>query len=296
MAKEGDEKKAPRRWQEMSVSEQQRVLENLISGGFGSELKARKTFSDHGFDCYAFYFYDTQGPDAGKWREVDIYAHRRDGLTKAAGDFYYHIIAEVKRGYTWIAADIWDPRSLGAGDTTWCREPSWLEEGFERRLFKFNEVDFNAVQGAIGTEDLVAGNASTAIHQYSSSSPAKTKDAWYEAAIKIHKASSSFEYPCMMSGGKRSPDGNVHVIIPLIILEGNLLKVEDGPDGFSLGPQEHIQALLNFRNPDRTERTPLIHVITMDALPAFLERVRIAESKAREATGRLYSKIHSTSE
>lgn len=292
MSKAKDEKKPPKLWKNMHDDERQFIIDNLMSSGFGSELKARQIFSEKGFHSWAFYFFDSQGSNSGKWREVDIIAESKDLLEHIAPvGFHYHIIAEVKRGFTWILADVWGDRFFDTTSSTRCHEPDWLMREWDRRPIVADSPDLHTISNAATGEDLEAAFISTSIHQYT-----KEQDAWYEAAIKVIKATRGFEFPYMGIGDKKHPSVSVHAVVPLVILDGNLLRVVDGSGNLSLEEQDHVQVLLDYRDADLPASRPVIHVVTMDGLGPFLERVRTSEARASEAAKRIYAKTRTDSQ
>src|SRR5688500_4005893 len=119
----------PLSWDDMDEVQRSRLREEIFGGGFGAELAARRIFSDEGFESWAFYYHDRDGVSAGgkggTAREVDISAHIPKGELDSV-NFQYHIIGEVKKGFTWVLGDSWDVEKFDAEGAVTALTPEWL--------------------------------------------------------------------------------------------------------------------------------------------------------------------------
>ena len=261
----------------MPQEEREAILDELKGGGFGAEIKARRIFADEGFDSRAFYFFDKDG---GKTREMDIFAQRKGGVVTTHSDFHYLVIGEVKSGYTWILSDMWDPTKTDVEGAFEGPLPTWFSESPKGE-------DKSILEAACRGSDFIARHISYSIHQRR----VDGQDAWYEAAIKVTKASADTATPSLTINGEVVVPPNFFIIIPLIVLEGNLLAAIDGGNGLEIEPRDHAQVRFMMGGADNRQEDVFIHVVTMEGLPAFLKCIMNAERKASMAANRLYRQV-----
>ncbi len=285
----------PDAWEDMDDEQRKAFTQEVFRGGFGSELKARKIFSDEGFECWAFHYQDNDplpaGGKGGNVREVDIQAHlRREEQT--ARDFEYHVLAEVKKGHTWILGDALHVEKFNAEGATPFSHPSWLlntciaapgDSEIPRGGY-----DAGAVSDALVGLKLLPSHISTSLHQCAGN-PKENTDDWYLAAVKVFKACESFKVPPVLlrRNYKIESDGT-HAIIPVIIFDGNLLSINQrAAGGPSLEPHERALLRFAFGSPGYTHKVIFIHVVSIKGLASFLGRVRTLQEEVAETARRV---------
>ncbi|MDC0720663.1 hypothetical protein [Nannocystis bainbridge] len=282
----------PARWADMADGERLQILNELSEGGFGSELRARKIFANEGFESWAFYYLDRDGANGGTTREVDIFAQRIGGL-KDAREFHHQIVGEVKSGYIWILGDKLPPDMFDPRGTIESELPEW----FDRELAKIpvggahprdTKGDVLALDDAFCGMSLVPQHLSTSIHQHRTD---KAADAWFEAAVKVAKASAEIQPLCVVEGDKKTEVRIFAVVVPLIVLDGNLLAAVDGPDGLKLEPVDHALVRFTVGSAHYPEKDTFVHVVTMDGLPSFLRKVMAAEIDASQRALRFLAAV-----
>ncbi len=275
----------------MDNAEKEVLTKRVFSGGFGSELRVRKIFADEGFDSWTYYYPDKDDPSVGgkggTAREVDILAHVRRGELNA-GDFQYHIIGEVKKGHTWILGDAWPAEIFEASGARCAIRPDWLTN-----TCLVHRGDGEGPRGGPDAGELTEGleglsllptHVSTSIHQLRRKEDDPTD--WYPAAVKLAKACLAFDPPPIrVRRGVIDTMENAHAIVPLVVFDGNILAATRE---LALEPRQHALLRFTFRSPNYPEEEMFIHFVSMQGLPAFLQRVRASEEHLSKVAKRVY--------
>lgn len=274
----------PAAWEDMTPEQQAGFAERIFDGGFGSELKARKIFMDEGFDSWAFYFHDKDimpaGGKGGNIREVDIQAHAtREPMCNR--DFEHHLVGEVKKGHTWILGDALPLEKFNAQGSIPFSHPKWLlntciaapgDSEMPRGGY-----DAGAVNDALVGLALLPDSVSTSLSEHRERGDAD----WYQAAVKVFKACDAFAAPPVyLRRNYEMGSDSAHTIVPLLILDGNLLSVTRGATGdLSLEQRDHALLRFSFGSPGYPGKVMFIHVVSMKGLAPFLRLVRRVEDE-----------------
>ena len=104
---------------------------------------------------------------------------------------------------------------------------------------------------------------------------------WYQAAVKVFKACDAFAVPPVyLRRNYEMGSDSAHTIVPLLILDGNLLSVTRGATGdLSLEQRDHALLRFSFGSPGYTVKVMFIHVVSMKGLAPFLRLVRRVEDE-----------------
>lgn len=260
-------------WEKMSPQRQASVIADVEQGGFGSELRVRQILAEEGFCCRAYYFHDL---DENKTRELDIFAKRRQrNFYRYEPMLQYHVLAEVKSGYTWILGDRIDPEP---GFDRWKRAlnaaPDWYKNNFWESCDGPDSCnEWDRLQEILAGEDLDAERWASSVFQY------KGTDAWYEAAVKVAKAQHDLRRSCRYS---------LSVVVPIVILDGNMLAADLSSGSLELTTCDQAQIPFEYASRKyRAKMTPL-HLLTMRALPEFLRKLKALESEAMQLIDTVY--------
>ncbi len=284
-------KKTPQRlprWTEMSDGQRTEILTALLEGGFGSELKARKIFIQEGFESHAFYYFDKDG---GKTREVDILAQRK-GSFRHTLDFSQMVIGEVKSGYVWVLGDNVAGEGFDLQGAIEVPPPAWfsaeqkrIPPGRSHQNDKDGGLEF--LETAFLGMPLVAGHVATSIHQYRGDGPGV--DAWFDAAVKVARACATQRMNLYTDVSQK--DGLFFAtMVPLIVLDGNLLAAIDSPTGLQLEPREHAQVLYSVGGENPVDDA-FVHIVTMEGLPGFLRKITDLEIEATKRIREFYQAL-----
>ena len=83
----------------------------------------------------------------------------------------------------------------------------------------------------------------------------------------------------------------------MVILDGNLLGVERGLGGeLELAPRDHVQRSFSYGSGAYPRRETCVHILTLEALPAFLEKVVKAEREASDLVQQAYLRMRASNE
>lgn len=268
----------------MNPGEREEIRRKIAEGGFGAELKARRFFAEAGFHTTAFDYLDK---DELKTREVDILAEERNANRfSELPRFFHFIVAEVKSHHIWVAGD--DNRSSAEPSVIRYSVPSW----FTAERPASSGESFGLHSDYLEGFRLRATTNATSFFQVKEKED--KRDALYEACTSVVKGIEGLQRPQAMSPtGRLGESPHIYVIVPLVILDGNLLGVTYRQDGqFELEPREHVQRTFSFGTPNYTRKETSIHVVTLDYLPTFLQKVVTSEQEATDLTGRMYQRLH----
>ena len=291
------QKQKPKLWSEMHDDERAAILQHLADGGFGSELRVRKIFADEGFESSAYYFYDKDGPDGGRTREVDLFAQRKGGV-RDMREFYHQIIGEVKSGYIWILGDVVGEDVSYPQGTLDGEPPKWFTEatrGLRPRQTHPLDTDGDAfaLEQASEGSSLAATHVATSIHQHRTDS---SMDAWFEAATKVSKVAAGLEKPHYIKGTEKVPFPFFLLTVPLIVLDGNLLAAVYGPEGLRLEPRDHAQVVYTVAGASSPVEETFVHIVTMEGLTPFLRKIMAVEKDASQRAVRFHDKVMAAAE
>lgn len=263
-----------KRWSDMQEGER-RSLTEKIKPGFQSELRARRAFAGAGLNSSAHYYIDMDGE---KSREIDILAVRR--ALPDPSRFVHIIVAEVKSGYTWICGDDSPPHRADPSIVR-ISSPEWFKTLRPASTSKAYSLETDFLDGL----NLLAPRFATSMHEVESSKDAK--DGLYSGITTVSKAVAGLDFPS-------SDDPNFYAAVPVLILDGNLLGVVyDDAGDIGLEPRDHIQYRFTFASPGYKKMELYIHIVTMEGLPAFLERIVKADIEASDLASQLCREVHS---
>lgn len=274
-------------WTDLEPEHQMKILKDVSARGFASELRARRIFKENGFsEVRAFFYLDK---DQNKSRELDILAARPWASTEP---FFYHIfVAEVKSGYMWIAGDSIeeDPVVIAHSIPTWYKDlyqdaPPRPPPALSRLIEILEEFPARAPT-----------TTSTLTQNHLNSPSERKDDAWYAAASAVFKAAMTLEKPFVEGKGVVDPKPlDLFTVVPLIILEGNLMRAslvsEVGDDReLELESCDHLQLSFSFASSEYEMEKIQIQIVTMKGLPSFLEKVMAIELEASTIAGELFA-------
>lgn len=285
----------PQHWDDMDDNAKARLRKAVFGGGFGSELVVHRLFAEAGFESQADFFHDKDavaaGGKGGNAREYDVRAHVSRGELRE-GDFRYYIIGEVKKGFTWVLGDGWEPERFDADGAITSVSPGWLANHYARNRGDGDGPgprggpDAGAVSQALEGLLLLPASVSTSLHEHTGGE----SPAWYGAAVKVLKACEGFKPPPIrIRRNYHSLAENAIALIPMLILDGNLMAVvREGDGGFDLQPRSHAMLRFSFGSPNYEEKVRFIHLVTPKGLPEFLRRVQEVEIRVSEVAHRMY--------
>lgn len=277
-------KTPPKPWSEMSDGEQAEVRRKIAAGGFGTELKARRLFAEAGFRTIALDYLDK---DERVTREVDILGVQKGSEKYSERPKFIHlIVAEVKSHHIWVAGD--DSRLKNAEPSVVrFAIPSWFRAERPASTSEGYALDSDYLEGF----RLQARTTATSFFQVKEKDD--KKDALYEACTAVVKGIEAIGRPEAEANSGAVENPNFYVVVPLVILDGNLLGVTYGDDGqFDLAPREHVQRTFSFGTPNYTRKDTCIHIVTLGYLPTFLQKVVNSEKEATALAGKLHQRLH----
>jgi len=152
----------------------------------------------------------------------------------------------------------------------WLLTPSWGWCSIPRNVRQGTQAHV----GALGAhEPATAGVWTSSVFQY------KGADAWYEAAVKVAKAHRSLRKPYYPA---------FSVVIPAVILDGNMLAADVSNGSLQLMPCDRAQIPFEYASKKyRAGVTPL-HLLTVRAVPEFLRRLKALEEEAMSLIDSIY--------
>jgi hypothetical protein len=290
-----EKEESPKIWDNMNENERAYLIKEVFGGGFGSELVVREAFNQAGFESQADFFHDkdavSAGGKGGNAREYDVRAHLRRGELRE-GDFRYYVIGEVKKDFTWVLGDEWEPEKFDADGAITSVHPGWLTNHYAHNRGDGDGPgarggpDVGAVSQALAGLDLLPSRVSTSLHEHTGGEA----PAWYGAAVKVLKACEGFKPPPIrIRRNYHSLAENAISLIPMLILDGNLMAVVRNTGGsFDLEPRPHAMLRFSFGSPNYEDKVRFIHLVTPQGLPEFLRRVQDVELRVSEVAHRMF--------
>lgn len=274
-------------WRDMPAPARENLSEKIAGGGITAEIEAHRLLNQAGYSSWHHFYRDLQ---EGKLREVDFLAFSSkwphvDGTV----GLYYYLLGEVKRHYTWVLVNQLADGADASVSMRVCY-PKWYES---RMGTMFQDRELRGLSAVVEShahgEELGAAGTYTSIFQYG-----KHKDAWFEVSSKLPAAVKTVELPKVYEAGSTGegvllPD--IYSVIPIVILDGNLLEgtivngtleLSECSHAFVRGPGESAGPL---------EDDVYLTVITLDYFETFLKDVRKCELAGSAALRKVYDTV-----